>query len=572
MVQLANRDASRPAWSRTAWCGHQVMINVLIGVVALVIFGATFRAGTERGMDQLVTWEGYGRVLNAVAAVMTKERFGVGGYALSNCIHNELENRGFTSDPEITKRLGVTVPQNLRAPFLDQVLADMHRDLPNVSENCKLAVRGLGADDLGYVDFAKIAFSLFGLHVRAFYYLFFLIYGLTLFCALLERRNDRLGQIILIGTAALVYASCYYSDFLLLPEPSGSGNMLNPRFMPVLALIPGVHLLLILVDKAQLNWWRIAYARLNWWPIAIVTFQSMVILFAIHIRASAVWWLLTFILAAVWLFVLALREARRKGKAGRLTPYRAVAAQWPAVLPVLVIALGVKAVAWTLHPVYREGGWLQHHAMWHSIYYSLQFHPKYPEKYAAYHDGQGGDAMPIAAAMRYLKDHPEEDKPDIYLAGKSLKYSAMERLDRLAFFEFARRDPWFTFETFFIIKAKLILDDIVNQTRLEWSRATWEGHLFFILVIVLSAVLAARDRADMQRLSRLTAIFGVGALASLLIPFLTVVFVQVMTEEIMAIQLAACLLLSLALANIVRACTRYYVERTSQEGMAVTAE
>jgi hypothetical protein len=93
-----------------------------------------------------------------------------------------------------------------------------------------------------------------------------------------------------------------------------------------------------------------------------------------------------------------------------------------------------------------------------------------------------------------------------------------------------------------------------------------------ILVIVLSAVLAARDRADMQRLSRLTAIFGVGALASLLIPFLTVVFVQVMTEEIMAIQLAACLLLSLALANIVRACTRYYVERTSQEGMAVTAE
>jgi hypothetical protein len=158
--------------------------------------------------------------------------------------------------------------------------------------------------------------------------------------------------------------------------------------------------------------------------------------------------------------------------------------------------------------------------------------------------------MPIAAALRYLQEHPEEDKPDIYIAEKALKYSAMERLDRLAFFEFARRDPWFTFETFFLVKGKLILDNIVNQSRLEWNRATWEGHSLFILAVVLVCGMAARDPTDMRRLSRFTAILVVGALASLLIPFLTVVVVQVMTEEIMAIQLAACLLLSLAFANI----------------------
>src|SRR5215471_7358027 len=64
--------------------------TVVVAIIALLIFGATFRAGIDRGMDRLVSWEGYGRILNAIAAVMTEQRFHQGGYALSNCIHNEL--------------------------------------------------------------------------------------------------------------------------------------------------------------------------------------------------------------------------------------------------------------------------------------------------------------------------------------------------------------------------------------------------------------------------------------------------------------------------------------------------
>src|SRR5215467_14938468 len=98
------------------WCGR----TVVVAIIGLLIFGATFRAGIDRGMDRLVSMEGYGRILNAIAAVMTEQRFHQGGYALSNCIHNELERRGFTVDPEIVKRAGSTVPQNLGADFLDK--------------------------------------------------------------------------------------------------------------------------------------------------------------------------------------------------------------------------------------------------------------------------------------------------------------------------------------------------------------------------------------------------------------------------------------------------------------------
>ena len=48
-------------------------------------------------------------------------------------------------------------------------------------------------------------------------------------------------------------------------------------------------------------------------------------------------------------------------------------------------------------------------------------------------------------------------------------------------------------------------------------------------------------------------IFSLGAFASLLIPFLTVIGTHVLTEEIMAIQLAGWLLLCLGFAYAVRA-------------------
>jgi hypothetical protein len=174
--------------------------------------------------------------------------------------------------------------------------------------------------------------------------------------------------------------------------------------------------------------------------------------------------------------------------------------------------------------------------------------------------------MPFEGALIYLENHPEEDSPDIYLAGKSLKYSAMERLDRLAFFEFVTRDPRFVFETFFIVKGQLIWNTIVDATQIEWSRAPWKARFLFILTIILLAGMAAQSPAELQRLSRFTAVISIGALASLSIPMLTVVFPQTMSEEIMAIQLAATLLLSLAVAYLARAAAWYTWEVSTYDG------
>ena len=552
---------SKVLWLRVLWFrfarrwpaisrARNPLLNILFGLLALFIFGATFRAGIDRGMDQLVSQEGYGRVLNAIAAVMTEQRFRQEGYALSNCIFEALYRRGFTTDPEVAKQLGVKVPDNLAsALFLDKVLQDVQRDLPKLSDNCGLGegVRGLGGDDVGYVDFAKIAFFLFGVQIRALYYLFFLIYGLTLLCALVERNRDRLGQVVLLTVAGMIYVSCYYSDFLVIPQPAGSGNMLNPRFIPVLAVIPGIHILIMLADKAPSDWRR----------IAIVIFQSGIIFFAIHMRVSAIWWAPAIFAAAVTLFLLSLKGLSTRCDSWRVAIHRGLTAQWPALIVLVVVFGGLKLVGWSLHPTYRQGGWVSYHTVWHAIYYSLQLHPQYVEKYGADHEGKSGDEMPHAGALAYLKRHPEEDKPELFIVGRALKYSALERLDRLAFIEFARRDPWFVFETFAIVKTKMIWTTFIDATKAEWSHASRRAKLLVGLAVIIIGLMAARHPALLQNLLRLSAVATIGAIVSLTVPVLTLVTPQTMTEQVMAIEIGVILLLSLVMAYIMRAAIRY---------------
>jgi hypothetical protein len=553
---------SKVLWLRVLWFrfarrwpaisrARNPLLNILFGLMAIFIFGATFRAGIDRGMDQLVSQEGYGRVLNAIAAVMTEQRFGQGGYALSNCIHEGLSRRGFTLDPEVGKQLAVDMPGNLHsALFLDRVLQDMQRDLPKLSDYCGLgdAVRGLGGDDVGYVDFAKIAFFLFGLQIRALYYLFFLIYGLTLLCALVERNRDRLGQVVLLTVAGMIYVSCYYSDFLVKPEPAGSGNMLNPRFIPVLAVIPSIHILIMLVDKASPDWRR----------IAIVVFQSGAIFFAIHMRVAAIWWAPAIFAAAIALFLLSLKGLSTRCDSWRVAIHRGLTAQWPALIVLVVVFGGLKLVGWSLHPTYRQGGWVSYHTVWHAIYYSLQIHPQYVEKYGAYHEGKSGDEMPYAGALAYLKNHPEEDKPELYLTGRALKYTALEHLDRLAFFEFLRRDPRFVFETFFIVKGKAIWTTFINATKAEWNHASRSAKLLLGTAIIIIGLMAAGYPAYLQNLLRLSAVAAVAATVSLTVPVLTIITPQTMTEQVMAIEIAVILLVSLTVGYIVRAAIQYF--------------
>src|SRR5262249_35034242 len=159
--------------------------------------------------------------------------------------------------------------------FIDQVLDGMWRDVGKMPAN---DVRGFGADDIGIIDYTHIAFWLFGHQVRAFYYLFFVILGSTVVVAFIERRRDPVGKLIIVAALALLYAICFYAP--LFDEdglPTGLGTLTNPRFLSILSVVPGLHVLLVLAERARPTALR----------VAAIVFQSAVIFLAMHVRATA---------------------------------------------------------------------------------------------------------------------------------------------------------------------------------------------------------------------------------------------------------------------------------------------
>jgi len=62
------------------------------------------------------------------------------------------------------------------------------------------------------------------------------------------------------------------------------------------------------------------------------------------------------------------------------------------------------------------------------------------------------------------------------------------------------------FETFVIVKGKLIWNTIVDATVTEWNRTGWKARLWFFLIIALIGGMAAQRLVELQRLSRLATV------------------------------------------------------------------
>jgi hypothetical protein len=169
-----------------------------------------------------------------------------------------------------------------------------------------------------------------------------------------------------------------------------------------------------------------------------------------------------------------------------------------------------------------------------------------------------GDAMPIAAALAYVKEHPHEDKPEIYLVPGHLKYSEMERLSKLAFFQFLQRDPWFVVEAF-AAKGAHIVDILRRETWLAWSTPTWE-RIAFLSGLVTIGMLASLSLDAFRRLWQFAVVFSLGAIASLAIPFLTVVYAPVMSEGVMAVQIMMLIWAGVLVAVVALMIRRYIVQ------------
>src|SRR6185369_7369616 len=162
------------------------------------------------------------------------------------------------------------------------------------------------ADDKGDADFVTLSFLIFGLNLEGLYYLWFLLFALSLatFVAVYWRDEARLAAVcvLLLGV---------YAAFFALPLTTELFSIHNPRSFGIVSLPAVLHLSFAIIDRQRLRPGRLAAAVV----------QALFIAFSIHVRTTELWQVLG--VAGVAASVLLADRSRQ-----------AVRALWPAIVVV----------------------------------------------------------------------------------------------------------------------------------------------------------------------------------------------------------------------------------------------
>ena len=438
--------------------------------VALVCISlmAALRVCFHRGLHDEIGTETWGRALFAIGAAITQMKDGGYGYSLSNVIETILTYGGLTNDASILASLGAKFPENLRDPVLINAAIDKAAQF-KWPFNPNEAVRGSGGDDLGLVDYVRLSFLLFGYRVQSLFFTYFLILGVSAaaFLYTFRLRPALLMLLVIVCVAQIMVFSSILFDRSVL------GSIVDPRFLSALAIIPGLHLGCLLLD------------RLRPTPdnIVLAVIQSLILVFAIWIRSSAAW-------VVVGVAALAALVSLRAVLNNRFNPVQL----WSLGLLLLVLAVHTVWASTALHPIYREKGEISRHVFWHAVFFRLQFHPGWDQKYSAAYDHARFDELPRVAALKYLQRHPPSDPDAVYLTPdrKSLKIAALETYVRKAFFEFLAADPKFVLESTLIynpLSMATILEEFLRS--IGGQTGAWQCIVAACVLFIVAVVLAA---------------------------------------------------------------------------------
>ena len=290
-------------------------------------------------------------------------------------------------------------------------------------------------DDVGYVDFVKMAFHIFGLRIESLYYMFFLILSVSTLIFILSFPYHRGAQLVLLCTLATFLVEMH-TDVFIGEAPTITGM----RHSSMLGLIPMWQFAFLILQRRRPSWATV--------PGTLV--QLFILVLACRIRGSAIW--MDIFIGAVAVAV-AFLEWRRLAYPERSYKQLALAT---CCWPLLTLAGGVAANHLysdeALHPVYFTDDVIPYHGLWHSSVVGFMYTPELfsspyrPEEADKY----GWDMVGYFEAMNYLaRTHflPPMTDVDHFPIGyispwtNTIKFRFHDNIMRRVFFQAVERHP-----------------------------------------------------------------------------------------------------------------------------------
>lgn len=204
-------------------------------------------------------------------------------------------------------------------------------------------------DDMGYVDYVKLSFRLFGFHIEALYYTFFLLLSLSALAFIWTFRNSIVAQIVLLCTLSAFYVEVHTAIFN--PQIPTFYGM---RHGSTLALVPMWYLVFAIIERKKITLSNSIAAAV----------EVAIMILAFRIRGSSSW---TMILVLAVAFAAAFVPWYRQPAPDRTSMNLARAtAAWPALFVVGALFANIAYDDVVLHPVYFTDDVIPYHGLWHS--------------------------------------------------------------------------------------------------------------------------------------------------------------------------------------------------------------
>ncbi len=284
------------------------------------IFALDFAHGAAIGQDGVLFGPSY-RLRQSLGVTISRLREPpLGGYLAYRSVIDVFSAHGFAffSDDK-GEQLWMTDERGL----VDNV-ADMNamlREAMSAPIDPSLQPEIIQANELGYADYAQMAFMLFGVSTQALYDFYYVILGVS--CvpfALQFRRSPFLLYLLALYLGGILFLQNYADA-----QGSQLFTIANSRLFSALSLPAALHILLVLWRRSRPS---IATA------LAILV-QSLVIAFVISCRYEAMWQVLMIYAAAAIVAVRLLVEKKSRGWTTELVGR--CSQLWPAALLFLVL-------------------------------------------------------------------------------------------------------------------------------------------------------------------------------------------------------------------------------------------
>lgn len=222
-----------------------------------------------------------------------------------------------------------------------------------------------GVNDLGLIDFATMAFYIFGISTESLYYFYFLILATSVLSFVFCFFKSCQKLVLLIFSLCSVYVTL----FVLGIVDTQFGNINDARSFGILSMVPLLHILFTFTDREPINLKSIFFLLI----------QTLILIFVYFCRSSLIWQIACILLSAPLLFYLWV-----KNKSLLFSVRKRSKIVLNFFLPIVIILIGLVFLnvykRTMFHPEYFKA-WGGGHQVWHNLLMGVAYHPELSKRY-----------------------------------------------------------------------------------------------------------------------------------------------------------------------------------------------